>query len=1057
VANLSLVFDLLARDRASKEFDKVADASDRAGDSGSRFGKMMKGGIGLAAGALAGAGIVSTLVDFYDAAAESEKIGKLTANVIKQTGAAAGVTAEQVGDLATALSNKTGQDDEAIQSAENLLLTFTNVRNEAGAGNDVFSQTTALALDMSTALGTDASGAAMQLGKALNDPIKGVGALSRSGVSFTKQQKEQIRTLVESGDVLAAQRIILAEVGKEFGGAAEAAATPLDRLKVTAGNLQEQIGAGLIPAFNDMAGVASQAISILFQGDFTGGPLAEDGPITAGLFAIRIGAENAARWVREDLGPALSGIGSTVGAALGNLWDSVDVSGLGPRLLTAATTAAGNLITGLRTGVQTGNWAPLGEALATGIGNALHGLAAGAGTLYLAVSDMIGQVDWFGLAMKLGEQVPTLLIGLATGILNFDIMSLLSGIGEHWFEVLMGLLALAFAPAKFIGKIGEILARIPLVGRFLQWLLLAAKGLADRVVKFAGDVIRGFGRGFTAGGSEIVGRFRSVFETVKTALYVWGSNIIGWFRGLPARFVQIAENLGLNLRIKFEQATSAVGNAVRGGFGAVLSIFRGIPGQILGALGNLGSTLYNSGRNMIQGLINGAGSLLRNIGSFFLNMLPGWIRGPFESAMGMRSPSKVFRQYGINIGAGLVQGLAGSSKDVQDASKKLAQGLAKAHEDYVTKRAKLDAKWFDTWKKMDAARKRTDKGAAAAIDRLEDSLHKQYAAMVTLNQQYKGVRDSGAVQAAIEELRRGDDRLIDLARHREQIAKQLEAARDRLADAIKTRKDFAASVRDSARSFASLTQIKTAGSPRVLVDELQQRLTAVQKFRAQLAKLAKLGVSRDVYQQIAEAGVEAGGATANALLAGGPKTIKQVNKLQSGIASESNKLGTDASRRLYQAGVDAATGLANGLSKQSKELKRAAERLAGNLEDAVKRRLGIRSPSSVFEGLGTSIGEGLANGIKGMQPAVAAELAALADTQAVQSLQAAVGVDPGARGGTAAGYRPPAYDTAGVGAATPPPPASRTVTVSGVVGPAEVAALVAREQRRDEFLSGAGS
>jgi hypothetical protein len=215
-------------------------------------------------------------------------------------------------------------------------------------------------------------------------------------------------------------------------------------------------------------------------------------------------------------------------------------------------------------------------------------------------------------------------------------------------------------------------------------------------------------------------------------------------------------------------------------------------------------------------------------------------------------------------------------------------------------------------------------------------------------------------------------------------------------------------------------------------------------------------VSRDVYQQIAQAGVEAGGATADALLAGGPKTIKQVNKLQAGIASESSKLGTDASRKLYQAGVDAAQGLVNGLSKQTKQLQQAAEKLAANLEAAVKRRLGIRSPSTVFEGVGTSIGEGLAAGIKGMQPVVAAELAALADTQAVQSLQAAVGVDPGAGGGSAAGYRPPVYDTADVGAAAPPAAASRTVNVSGVVGPAEVAALVAREQRRDEFLAGAG-
>jgi phage-related minor tail protein len=92
-------------------------------------------------------------------------------------------------DLATAISNKTGIDDEAIQSGENLLLTFTNIRNETGKGNDVFNQATQTITDMSVALGQDMKSSAIQVGKALNDPIKGVTALQRVGVSFTAAQK----------------------------------------------------------------------------------------------------------------------------------------------------------------------------------------------------------------------------------------------------------------------------------------------------------------------------------------------------------------------------------------------------------------------------------------------------------------------------------------------------------------------------------------------------------------------------------------------------------------------------------------------------------------------------------------------------------------------------------------------------------------------------------------------------------------------------------------------------------------------------------------------------
>src|SRR5689334_21215437 len=142
--------------------------------------KALKASWGKLAGAVAGAAVgakaVSFLKDAVSEAQEARKVSALTAQVIKTTGGAAKVTTKQVGDLAEAISNKTGIDDEAIQSASNLLLTFTNVRNEVGKGNDVFSQATQIATDMGVALGNEPKAAAIQLGKALNDPIKGVTA-----------------------------------------------------------------------------------------------------------------------------------------------------------------------------------------------------------------------------------------------------------------------------------------------------------------------------------------------------------------------------------------------------------------------------------------------------------------------------------------------------------------------------------------------------------------------------------------------------------------------------------------------------------------------------------------------------------------------------------------------------------------------------------------------------------------------------------------------------------------------------------------------------------------
>jgi hypothetical protein len=224
------------------------------------------GGVSKAVvGAFAVGGVVAFGKSIYDAATESQRVMKQTEAVLRSTGDASGLTAKQIGDLSTKLSQQTGIDDELIQSGENVLLTFKGIRNEAGAGNDVFTRATKIALDMSTALGTDLTGANIQLGKALNDPIKGITALTRVGVTFTEQQKDQIKTLVESGDTMGAQKIILKELESEFQGSAAAQATAGDKLKVTWGNLEEQLGGALLPAINGVASAASKLIEA-FQG-----------------------------------------------------------------------------------------------------------------------------------------------------------------------------------------------------------------------------------------------------------------------------------------------------------------------------------------------------------------------------------------------------------------------------------------------------------------------------------------------------------------------------------------------------------------------------------------------------------------------------------------------------------------------------------------------------------------------------------------------------------------------------------------------------------------------
>lgn len=196
-------------------------AQTSASGFGSRLGRVGKLAALTAGGAGLGA-LAVTLKAGIEDWAQGAKVAAQTEAVLKSTKSAANVTAKQIDALSLSLMRKSGMDDDAIKSGENLLLTFTNIRNAAGRGNDIFSQTTKIMTDMSVALGQDTKSSAIQLGKALNDPIKGLTALQRVGVSFTASQKEQIKALVESGNTLGAQKLILGELNKEFGGSAEA-------------------------------------------------------------------------------------------------------------------------------------------------------------------------------------------------------------------------------------------------------------------------------------------------------------------------------------------------------------------------------------------------------------------------------------------------------------------------------------------------------------------------------------------------------------------------------------------------------------------------------------------------------------------------------------------------------------------------------------------------------------------------------------------------------------------------------------------------------------------
>lgn len=202
---------------------EASESGNRAGSMfGSNFGaKMVAGLAALGVGAAIGSIFKTGLDEAKDA---SEGQAQLEAG-LKSTGNAANTTVDDMEELASSIQGYSGQTDDSIVKSEQLLLTFTNIRNNGP--DKIFDLATQASADMAAKMGGDASSNAIILGKALNDPVAGISALTRVGVTFSQGQKDAIDAMVKTGDVAGAQKVILGELSTEFGGAAQAAGDSL--------------------------------------------------------------------------------------------------------------------------------------------------------------------------------------------------------------------------------------------------------------------------------------------------------------------------------------------------------------------------------------------------------------------------------------------------------------------------------------------------------------------------------------------------------------------------------------------------------------------------------------------------------------------------------------------------------------------------------------------------------------------------------------------------------------------------------------------------------------
>jgi phage-related protein len=238
--------------KALKDAEKDLDSF--KGKAGKAFGGLADAGkkIGIGIGAAAaGVGAVSLkLRDAGERAATSnDRIRKIAESMDLFGDNTANVVYE-LQEYANQVARATGIDQNAIKATQAKLLTFADLAKSADNAGGAFDRATLAAIDLAAAGFGTAEGNAVQLGKALNDPIKGLASLAKSGVTFTEDEKERIKTLVESNQIGEAQSLVLEAIEKQVGGTAEATANASDQMKVAFSQLQERLGLKLLPLFN---------------------------------------------------------------------------------------------------------------------------------------------------------------------------------------------------------------------------------------------------------------------------------------------------------------------------------------------------------------------------------------------------------------------------------------------------------------------------------------------------------------------------------------------------------------------------------------------------------------------------------------------------------------------------------------------------------------------------------------------------------------------------------------------------------------------------------------
>jgi hypothetical protein len=259
-------------DRSKKSASSLKTSMSSIGSGiGSAFSSITKGvgAIGIAATGAAAAigGITYKLISIGEEGLQAENRIKSVVKTMGLFGTQSGDVASRLIEMADATELATGVDGDLIMAAQAKLATFKELAKTAGTTGGAFDRATQASVDMAAVFGGDASNYAVQLGKALEDPEKGLAALKRTGALTTSQIKAISEEFAATGNRAKAFDQVLKAIETQVGGAANATASGMSRIKVSIGQMLEEVGKPMAEVFSqfaaDVAAMTPQIVASL--------------------------------------------------------------------------------------------------------------------------------------------------------------------------------------------------------------------------------------------------------------------------------------------------------------------------------------------------------------------------------------------------------------------------------------------------------------------------------------------------------------------------------------------------------------------------------------------------------------------------------------------------------------------------------------------------------------------------------------------------------------------------------------------------------------------------